>query len=146
MAALFFYITPGSGGLNGLEAAPTDQGSAEWGCDGTSIPGATSWAIGDGAANTAAILAEGACATGSAAELALNYAGGGCTDWYLPSLDELNELYLQRTVVGGFANTLYWSSSEIDAIDAWVQNFLDGIQNFSIKNGASFGVRAVRDF
>ena len=32
--------------------------------------------------------------------------------WYLPNKDELNLLYNQKNVVGGFANHDYWSSSD----------------------------------
>jgi hypothetical protein len=141
---IVYYIT--NGGLNGLEAAPSDQGVAEWGCDGT-ITGASGLAIGDGAANTAAILAAGACATGSAAELASNYAGGGCTGWYLPSRDELDLLYNQRGVVGvgGFVSESYWSSSEASAAGAWVQTFVINFQGVGSKSN-TYGVRAVRAF
>jgi hypothetical protein len=139
---IVYYIT--NGGLNGLEAAPSDQGVAPWGCDGT-ITGASGLAIGDGAANTAAILAAGACATGSAAELASNYAGGGCTGWYLPSRDELDLLYNQSGVVSGFASFSYWSSSEAGAGGAWFQSFGNGLQ-FGTNKFDTAGVRAVRAF
>ncbi|MFT5275048.1 MAG: hypothetical protein ACI9J2_001583 [Saprospiraceae bacterium] len=139
---IVYYIT--NGGLNGLEAAPSDQGVAEWGCDGT-ITGASGLAIGDGAANTAAILAAGLCAGGSAAELASNYAGGGCTGWYLPSRDELDLLYNQRGVVGGFDTGFYWSSSESSSVAAWGRSFGNGGQGVSGK-GNALGVRAVRAF
>ena len=34
-----FYITPGSGGIHGLEAALIDQAPAPWNCDGTDVAG-----------------------------------------------------------------------------------------------------------
>ena len=40
------------------------------------------------------------------------YNGGGKTDWYLPSKDELNELFLKRASVGAFGADWYHSSSE----------------------------------
>ena len=36
----------------------------------------------------------------------------GKDDWFLPSKDELNELFLERVSVGGFSTDNYWSSSE----------------------------------
>lgn len=51
---IVFFVS--NGGLNGLEAAPVDQGSGQWGCFGTAT-GATGLGIGDGGPNTAAILA-----------------------------------------------------------------------------------------
>ncbi len=94
--------------------------------------------------NTAAIL--GGCGTaGIAARLASSYTGGGCTDWFLPSKDELNELYLQQGVVGGFASGYYWSSSENNAVNAWGQVFGGGVQGNGNKDLA-LRVRAVRGF
>jgi hypothetical protein len=102
-----------------------------------------------GAANTTAIIARmnaGSVATNAyAAGLARAYTGGGKTDWFLPSKDELNQLYLQKTVVGGFAAAYYWSSSQDDANVAWLQGFVDGFQGNGNKFNA-LGVRPVRAF
>jgi hypothetical protein len=67
-------------------------------------------------------------------------------DWYLPSKVELNLLYNQKTVVGGFASYYYWSSTELDSNDAWFQDFLNGGQGFVNKDNTNIGVRAVRAF
>lgn len=66
-------------------------------------------------------------------------------DWYLPSKIELNLLYQQKSVVGGFANVLYWSSSENNSISAWDQDFGSGDQNGEVKH-FTLEVRAVRAF
>ena len=106
-----FYVTDNTG-LHGLEAAPGDQAvTVTWGCSGTDIAGADGTAVGTGAANTADIVA-GCSEPNTAAKIADAYALNGYMDWYLPSKDELNLLYQQKTVVGGFVSNQYWSSSE----------------------------------
>jgi hypothetical protein len=86
---------------------------------GTSAQGT---AIGTGQANTNAIVAPLKCTAGAAVD-ARAYAGGGLNDWFLPSQAELQEMYRNKTTIGGFTelpqlyggsgNTLsYWSSSE----------------------------------
>ena len=67
------------------------------------------------------------------------------TDWRLPTKNELNLLYLQKSVVGGFANNYYWSSTEALFNYAWGQNFSSGYQVADYKNNASY-VRAIRAF
>ena len=49
-------------------------------------------------------------------------------DWYLPSKYELNLLYLQKNLVGGFSNYGYWTSTEMDISNGWAQNMGDGVQ------------------
>lgn len=133
-----------NGGLNGLEAAPVDQASSPGGCVGTSLPGADGTAVGTGAQNTTDMLA-GCADVGTAAAIADAYRLNGFDDWFLPSQGELSLLYDQRTVVGGFANGNYWSSSEYDANFAWIQDFSNGVQ-FIDYEGSALSVRAVRAF
>jgi hypothetical protein len=63
----------------------------------------------------------------------------------LPSKDELNELYINKAAVGGFAYGGYWSSSEYGNGYAWAQYFNFGSQGNFSKVGAGY-VRAVRAF
>jgi hypothetical protein len=141
---IVFYVT--DGGLRGLEAAPADQSAgAPWGCPGTDIAGAEGTIVGTGAQNTIDILA-GCAELGIAARLADSYTLNGFSDWFLPSKDELNELYLQKAVVGGFTIFAYWSSSEVDAIYAWAHIFDNGKQDSVDKAVPALGVRAVRAF
>ncbi len=94
-----YILQPGDPGYNttvthGLIAAISDQSSsAAWGCWGTYLgPGDTATIIGAGGANTSYILSN--CMTiGTAAQICHAYTGGGYTDWYLPSLNELNNRY-----------------------------------------------------
>ena len=138
-----------STGKHGLIAAPYDQTGAypngiQW-YNGSNIStGAIGTAIGTGQANTTAIVtAQG---PGSyAAKLCDDLVLNGYSDWYLPSKDELNQLYLNQAVVGGFANSLYWSSSEYGYNSAWGQYFGNGGQYNYYKN-YTLAVRAVRAF
>jgi hypothetical protein len=138
-----------------MEAAPADVGGAsdpaiKW-CSNTTtlIAGTFGTAIGTGETNTNAMLAgsPAACTTGAAVS-ARAYTGGGKNDWFLPSKDELNELYPQRTTVGGFAAESYWSSSQgvkFYADYAWLQNFGYGGQLLVGKVNSKL-VRPVRAF
>ena len=132
---------------HGLIAATLDQSTGiRWYNGSYTTTGATSPAIGTGLSNTNSIItSQGATSTSYAAGLARAYAGGGYADWYLPSRDELNKLYLNRIVIGGFANSYYWSSTEDDGNLAGLQIFLVGVQGSSDKN-STYAVRAVRAF
>jgi len=72
-------------------------------------------------------------------------AGKAFTDWYLPSKDELNKLFVQRNIVGGFTTNIYWSSTAIDGKNAWSQNFNDREQ-YNYRKLYPYLVRAVRAF
>ena len=136
----------GNGG--GLIAAPSDQSTfAEWGCYGTSISGADGTAIGTGNQNTIDI--EAGCTTvGTAADICANYTDGTYSDWFLPSKDELNQMWLNLHLqgLGGFANNDYWSSTENGSSSAWYQYFTNGLQYVSNKGFNLVTVRAVRAF
>ena len=138
-------------GTTGLEAAPEDQTGldswAKWGCFNVEVTG-TGTAIGTGAANTLAI-ADKNCS--SAVDLVTSYSLNDHSDWFLPSKDELNALYLQRAVVpnlytGVDDRPFYWSSSETDALDAQHQGFSDGTQYGEAGKDNVLRVRAVRAF
>ncbi len=145
-----YILQPGdlgyiAGQTHGLIAAPSDQSTgAEWGCYGTTINGADGTAIGTGAQNTIDIVA-GCTTAGIAAKLCADLVLGGYSDWYLPSKDELNQLYINRVAIGGFASNGYWSSSEYGNGLAWGQGFVDGGQ-YGLYKYSTYYVRAVRAF
>lgn len=108
---------------------------------GTQASVQTSTAIGGGFRNTKMML--GTCTYG-AANMATSYTGGGKSDWFLPSKDELGQLYLQKTAVGGFEALYYWSSSEEIAQSAWGRSFNAG-EGWTTKDTTRY-VRPVRAF
>ena len=145
-----YILQPGDPGYSssvqhGLIAAPSDQSTGIQWYNGSYITtGATGTAIGTGMANTNAIIvAQGAGIY--AASICKAYNGGGYSDWYLPSLNELNKLFLKKNKIGGFSNYDYWSSTEYDNYHAWSQDFGNGCQYVGDKNYAGY-VRAVRAF
>lgn len=137
-----FYIV----GKSNLEAAPNGwNGGAdpqkEW-CNLDTNLG-TGTAIGTGTFNTNLMIA--ACASG-AGNTARSYRGGGKTDWSLPSLAEVDQMYLQRALIGGLDVGLgYWSSSQFNATLAWYELFNSGFQTNPTKRMLN-SVRPVRAF
>jgi hypothetical protein len=137
-----------SSGQHGLVCAPSDQGSYPWGCVVTDIPN-TSTAVGTGATNTAYIMAgctQRPIAASVCADLVLN----GYSDWYLPSLGEVQLMYsrLHLQGLGGFGGGWYWSSSQYNPTYAWAMNFYNGYVYSYFYKGDNYGsqVRAVRAF
>jgi hypothetical protein len=121
----------------------------------------TSTAVGttdfyNGVANTNAIIAQPGH-TNSAAKLCADHAGGGYTDWYLPSAYELAQLYVNIYVVqmaiiagGGTAlNTVtfnqYWNSTEQSATDGYLSSVAT-ISNGNANKANARGVRAIRKY
>lgn len=116
---------------------------AEWGCWGTVLTGANGTAIGTGNQNTIDITT--ACSqVGIAAKLCNDLIEGGYSDWYLPSKDELDKLYLNRVAIG-FVATPYWSSTESDIVEAVALNFFNN-QSFTANKINTYGVRPIRKF
>jgi len=140
-----------SNGWRYLEAAPavTEFTGIQWGAYERNVAG-TNTAVGSGKRNTEIIteMLGSLGESGRAAQLcaALNY--NGFNDWFLPSKDELNLMYLnlKRKGLGGFSGDWYWSSSQSNfRYDAWYQRFSDGYRNYHYKNRTDSG-RAVRAF
>jgi hypothetical protein len=150
-----------AGETHGLIAAVADQSSGiQWYNDGSYVTtGATETAIGTGSTNTDTIItAQGAKETHYAAGLARAYTDGFYTDWFLPSKDELEQIFLNRVTITTTAEAnggddfdhnkqdFYWSSSEYDEDRAYCRVFA-----FRTNAGYDFKsqewyVRAVRAF
>ena len=155
---LFFYLyQPGdhgyvAGQTHGLIASPWDQGVAVWGDSTTTWTGGTNPNIGYGQANTTAII-NGCNWPYIAAAICANLDLDGYSDWFLPSLYELDQLSAQKYVLSGFTQIetfWYWSSSE--AIDisgvgcAYANDFrFNGGTSYAPKS-ENYAVRPVRAF
>ena len=148
---VIFWLDGNGGGL--VCAVSNQSTNATWGCYGIEISGANGIAIGTGAQNTIDI--EAGCTTsGTAADICSNLSLNGYTDWFLPSKDELMEMYIHRAEInttaianGGtaFGTAFYWSSTEVNNNTAWGDYFDDGGPTQAVKT-YSQRVRAIRAF
>ncbi|MGB1307399.1 MAG: DUF1566 domain-containing protein [Oceanihabitans sp.] len=147
---IVFYLDPS--GCHGLICAPMDQSTgAAWGnfYHETSVANGTG--LFEGIYNTKAIVWE-SDGTVTAASICQDLSLSGYEDWYLPSIYELNLMYLNIGQgnslglgdVGGFSS-YYWSSSDVNSQYAWYQNFTFGGQTRRVKS-AVHPVRAIRRF
>lgn len=149
---IVFYVY--DGGHHGLIAATVDQSvGITWNNGTNRFTGTAGDGLGAGNMNTSIIVSTqiadnqlGNFAAKICNDFSLIFNGINYGDWYLPSLYELNLLYLQKNVVGGFSNDFYWSSTEIDNISAWRLSFANGFQNSAVKVSNQERVRAIRNF
>ena len=152
---VFFVL---DGGFHGLEVAPVDQSTGiVWALPANqvaSVPGTRS-TLGTGLANTELIIDQNGPGTTYAAGVARAYTGGGLTDWYLPSVDDLQTIWEDlvddgtgaNSGIGGFASDFYWSSTEGALVDiAWGQEFFASFSQDTADKADSYYVRAVRTF
>jgi len=141
-----------SDGWRYLEAAPesTEWRKIQWDSTSKTTSIGTGTGIGMGKSNTAKIVKwlNSNGKTGYAAQLcdALDY--GGYSDWFLPSKDELNLMYMNLKVfdIGGFSEGTYWSSSEEnERSGAWELDFSNA-QPYWTWKPVDHHVRAIRRF
>jgi hypothetical protein len=136
---IVFYID--STGSHGLISMSTNLASYQWGPTPVFL-GATGTAVGTGISNTNIVVASYGFSY-TAAGLCKAHSGSGYSDWYLPSKDELEIMYTQRSILLMSGN--YWSSSESNANNAWIKNFSTGSGGYGLK-GNSIYIRAIRSF
>jgi len=136
---------PASGTVqNYLVMSVNNAGNATWGLNGTNVTNCEStW---NGLSNTNAIAAAGGLST-DAAGVCLAYSNLGKSDWYLPSIDELNKIWINRRDVAQglivasaspLLLTKYWSSTEYDKNTSYLQEFSGG--NVSSDNKSNLSV------
>jgi hypothetical protein len=145
-----------AGQIHGLIAAPSDQNTGVYWGGSFSTSMNTGTAFGTGSSNTDIIVIYTGTGT-YAAQICSSLVLNSFSDWYLPSQDELNKLYLNRVAIGGFSVANYWSSSERNSNtsiivgttsygEAYCQTFdINGIQYNKPKSNTYY-VRAVRSF
>jgi len=140
-------------GRHGLIASETDlDRSIQWHNGQDRYTNTTGNGIGKGETNTALIIAlqtndnpVGSFAAKLCADYSITVDGLNYGDWYLPSRLELTYLFLRKDVVGGFANTIYWSSTEFSSVSAWGMNMAEG-SFFNIRKNTPCAIRAIRAF
>jgi hypothetical protein len=148
---IFFDKWSNEGGWRYLEAAPAEtEQILPWG-DGFRVNG-TRTTIGAGRQNTEIISTylNNQGAFGYAAQYCMLLEYGGYDDWFLPSKDELNLMFMnmKQKGLGNFHGDWYWSSSQ-DSNLPWVQTFTyqEGKQwNSSYYYANDIWVRAIRAF
>ena len=130
----------------GIIVPSADQSvGAPWGCEGTYIQSTCSNGdeLGTGLSNTQCI--ESVCSTpGTAADICSNLSLGSYDDWFLPSVEELEKIEQNSSIIGGFSPVFYWSSSEIGSTTARTVGF--GAYDFGEPKSTNQRVRAARYF
>jgi hypothetical protein len=138
------YLDPT--GQHGFIASTEDLGTTgvtyKWSLHMGLIVGCTATNIGTGKANTQLMIDNDAYIGLKLKNLDFN----GYKDWYIPSREELKQLYRQRVDIGGFDNTgAYWSSTEMSGSTALGLNFKTG--NVTEYDKTEFeNVRPIRSF
>jgi hypothetical protein len=152
-------------GEHGLICAKQDQSTAiRWFAGSWDFTRASGDGPFSGEMNTAIIIAAhvsigddgNAYAARICAQLQITEGGKTYGDWYLPSREELDLMYDNRTTInatatanGGssFSTGSYWSSNESNSEDylAWQKSFNTGSESVSDKENTNL-VRAVRAF
>ena len=139
---IVFYVD--GTGKHGLISARNGLGyTGALGCVGVTVPG-TQTDLGTGQANTT-LITNSCSDAGIAARFCDNLVHNGYDDWFLPSKDELNLMYINRVTIG-FSNETRWSSSQNDGNTAWAQKFDANGDQITPSKNSILGARPIRSF
>lgn len=156
---IFYIFSTGdtdyvAGEEHGLIAAPSDNpvGTLRWN-NGASVrfpPSGSGTAFGTGFSNTNTIVIAQGTTVAYAARNSSNLVIGVHSDWFLPSKEELDLMYENRNIIGGFATgnpAPYWSSTwaGTDNSSAYAKYFYDGVGSF-VTTGNTYRIRSIRKF
>jgi TolB-like protein len=163
---IIFFINPGADAWKYLEAAPANTEKQTFWCSEVfsvnDIKGSRS--VGSGKPNSEYIMRQAVNRGGGfdwAAEVCDSLVVNGYDDWFLPSRDELHQMYgnLKRKGVGGFKDEMYWSSTPNGDVSPdgrmriWYEDFSNGNQSCFSNTNSYYGnmhikyrVRAIRQF
>lgn len=146
-----FWVS--ANGQHGKVVSIYNFGKFPWSNISDTSVGESAQSITNGGGNTVAVIMQ----TGhihSASRLCADFAYGGYDDWYLPSEEELTDLWLNRSVIeatananGGedFAHESFWSSTEVNSTTAKAKNFLGG-GLFHVNKLVNNNLRPIRAF
>jgi hypothetical protein len=155
---IFHLWKDNSGAEHGLVVDLNDlSGASGWSNVDNTLIGLSAQSYWNGLGNSNSIVSQ-IGHTSSAAVLCLNSTSSGQSDWYLPSIQELNMLWNNYFNVSMTFSQIpgttqmdpsgYWSSSEYDINSAWGMAFDSGTTyaNSTYNKNTSKRVRAVRSF
>ena len=142
--------TPGNSTGKYFEAASTIAGTYTWKTSNTWTFPNNAWAtgIGNGEANTALMTGV----THPAAQACRDYVGGGKTDWFLPSVDELGEVWTHlassaaKRGLYGMVESFTWASTQSDETLAYVKTLNDLGPSVAVNKNNVVAVVPVRVF
>ena len=124
-----------------------------YGCTSATSVSTTNY-IGDGDLNTTAIVSACSTSTTSAASMAQNSTAYGYTDWFLPSKDELFEMFSANSSASLNLTTIntgayYWCSTQTNASYAIGTRLTmaGAVSTYGqLSKGGSYYVRIIRKF
>ena len=79
------------------------------------------------------------------ADYCYNLSWSGYSDWWLPSRDEMADMYVQKIPVM-FTSSVYFSSSEYNIYWSFYLSFDNGALSITWKNGSYIHAGAIRGY